>query len=268
MDNLTRLILQTRGTAKVLQPLLPPKYAPARKLDAGLIEEESVSEASEVATPAAQPLSVVASQNQPTIPTEEPPGLQEARPKGERPDSAELSDEKTPRVIGGQSPSGPITLQMAATPLVADSESRQPPPAAAEILEVSDAGRPDHREEQKPSEPTTKPIQHERPRQTDQGQRSAVSDPGEALPAPVVRERSPGPPLPAQVPPRPSSDLRLGSLLVSQGNDDPFSIQITIGRVEVRAVQPKPEEPRQRPNRGPRSSLESYLQRRRRSGHE
>jgi hypothetical protein len=70
--------------------------------------------------------------------------------------------------------------------------------------------------------------------------------------------------------PRPSANgpKRADAEPLLPDSEDAIDIQITIGRVEVRAVPPKPAEPRKQPEPAPRASLKSYLQRRRGGPHE
>src|SRR5262249_52424792 len=174
-----------------------------------------------------------------------------------------------PGANGESSPSPCNLYEVAAGPLAADSLSHQPASDAGEIREASETDLPHHREEQKAFEPRGEPkTSDERREVTDEGRARGDAPPPAPVPAPVVREPLPAPALPVQVLPRPASDLIPGGMPLTRANEDAFSIQVNIGRVEVRAVQPKPEEPRKRPSQIARPSLESYLQRRRGSGHE
>jgi hypothetical protein len=263
MDNLTRLILQARGTPRLLQPRLPSKFEPLHPAGVRQEFEEPVPEAVETepttASRQARPVSPLLSP-EPVATVEQPvafntsPASARLDDQGEQPlaESRRASLEPTERQPAAPAPTDLAAVpdvRGATVPLAVPVQPQSRPASAVEVraLDTPDAG--------------TRRTVFQTVRAGPDGLENRPTPNATDLVTPVLTHL--GSPRTAA-----NRPLNTDAEALLPGTDEAVDIQITIGRVEVRAVQPAPAQPRKKPEPAPRASLKSYLQRRRGGPHE
>lgn len=251
---LERLVERVHGRAEVLRPLVPSRFDPgpdaAPKPSASLLErhEETVAAplpghprraraAADVPAERSAPLRPLAAADAPGSPSQpNPPPVHH----GNVPAEAPRQDEQAP--AAQRSPEA-AALEERIRRAVAAAMDAQEPPRAAAPSPLPALRESDRRESVIEREVRTVEVH---PDGTMTGQPSP-RQPGVALaaPSPLPQRREPAAPRRAPAPAEPGP-----------------TVQVTIGRVEVRAVPPAAPSPAPGRRTGPAISLEDYLHRR------